>query len=326
MKASVFVFIAAGIFISEATFSQQPDTLVHKLDSLNKKTDTTGGQKNIISPKAYNENTQITFPTYFILLGSDLKQQFTAPFHQTGREWIRIGTYAAGIAAVSVLADEPVQRFAVKLHDSSNTVSTVSSYVTRFGGMYEVYTLAALGTYGFVFNNKKMQTTTLLATQAYLTGAAVETTVKFLTGRQRPSYYSPNKPESEPEFHGPFFKPGTDKNGSKVNSSFPSGHTTVAFAAATVFAMEYKNTPWVPIVSYGAASLIGLSRITENKHWTTDVLVGATLGYLSGRQVVNNYHRYAKVKREQAKKKGSLSFNIQYMDKQLIPGVVYTFR
>ena len=173
MKVSVLVFVTAGVFFSKAAFCQQPDTLTHKLDSLNKKTDTTGGQKNVINPKAYNEYTQITFPTYFILLGSDLKQQFTAPFHQTGREWIRIGTYAAGIAAVSALADEPVQRFAVKLHDSSNTVSTVSSYVTRFGGMYEVYTLAALGTYGFVFNNKKMQTTTLLATQAYLTGASV---------------------------------------------------------------------------------------------------------------------------------------------------------
>src|SRR4051812_44267667 len=152
MKSGIRVLFALCLFFSGKIFSQQPDTLIHKLDSLNKKTDTTGGQKNIINPKAYNESTQITFPTYFILLGSDLKQQFTAPFHQTGREWIRIGAYAAGIAAISALADEPVQRFAVKLHDSSNTVSTVSSYVTRFGGMYEVYTLAALGTYGFVFN------------------------------------------------------------------------------------------------------------------------------------------------------------------------------
>jgi membrane-associated phospholipid phosphatase len=325
MKKLIVVFLAGCIFFSEKGFSQQPDTLIHKLDSLNKKTDTTGGQKNVINPKAYDENTQITFPTYFILLGSDLKQQFTAPFHQTGREWIRIGVYAAGIAAVSALADEPVQRFAVKLHDSSNTVSSVSNYVTRFGGVYEVYTLAALGTYSIIFKNKKMQTTTLLATQAYLTAGAVETTVKFLSGRQRPTYYNPSKPEPEPEFHGPFFKPGKDKNGKTINSSFPSGHTTVAFAAATVFAMEYKHTPWVPFVSYGAASLIGLSRITENKHWTTDVLVGATLGYLSGRQVVNNYHRYAKVKSHH-KNKGIVSFNVQYMNNQLIPGVVYTFR
>lgn len=325
MKALQIAGFVAGLFFSSEIFCQKPDTLVHKLDSLNKKTDTTGGQKNVINPNAYNETTQITFGNYFVLLGSDLKQQFTAPFHQTKKEWLRIGAYSAAIAGISIAADEPVQRFAVKLHDSSATVSSVSNYVTRFGGLYEVYTLAALGTYGIVFKNKKMQTTTLLATQAYLTAGAVETTVKFLSGRQRPAYFNPNKPESEPIFHGPLFKAGTDKNGKKINSSFPSGHTTVAFAAATVFAMEYKHTPWVPIVSYGAASLIGLSRITENKHWTSDVLVGATLGYLSGRQVVNNYHRYAKVKSQQ-KKKGTVSFNLEYMNNQLVPGVVYTFR
>src|SRR5689334_1529842 len=175
MKALPLLCFVAGLFFSSEIFCQKPDTLIHRLDSLNKKTDTTGGQKNVINPKAYNENTQITFGNYFVLLGSDLKQQFTAPFHQTKQEWIRIGGYTTAIAAISVVVDEPVQRFAVKLHDSSNTVSSVSSYVTRFGGLYEVYTLAALGTYGIVFKNKKMQTTTLLATQAYLTAGAVET-------------------------------------------------------------------------------------------------------------------------------------------------------
>jgi hypothetical protein len=325
MKTIIAMLFAAGIIFSQKGICQQPDTLIHKLDSLNKKTDTTGEQKNIINPHAYNENTEITFANYFVLLGSDLKQQFTAPFHQTKDEWIRIGEYAIATAGLSLVADEPVQRAAVRLHNSSETIGSVSNYITRFGGLYEVYTLAGLGTYGIVFKNKKMQTTTLLATQAYLTAGAVETVVKFLTGRQRPSYYNAAKPEPEPTFHGPFFKAGADISGKKINSSFPSGHTTVAFAAATVFAMEYKHTPWVPIVSYSAASLIGLSRLTENKHWATDVLVGATLGYLCGRQVVNNYHRYAKVQAEH-KNKGTVSFNIQYINNQLVPGVVYTFR
>ncbi|WP_460559875.1 hypothetical protein [Ferruginibacter profundus] len=42
--------------------------------------------------------------------------------------------------------------------------------------------------------------------------------------------------------------------------------------------MEYKNTLWAPIFSYSAASLISLSRITENKYWTTDIFVGAVPG------------------------------------------------
>ncbi len=89
--------------------------------------------------------------------------------------------------------------------------------------------------------------------------------------------------------------------------------------------MEYKTTPWVPIVSYSAASLIGLSRITENKHWATDVFAGAALGYLCGRQVVNNYHRYATIKAH-PKKHGTVSFDLQYWNDQLQPKLVYTFR
>src|SRR6201989_1458141 len=156
----------------------QVDTLVNKLDSLNKKTDTTGAQSNIINPKAYTENIRISFPDYFILLGNDFKQQVTAPFHQTPKEWLHIGIYAVSVAAISATTDEPVQRFAVRVHDSSTSVASISGYVTKFGGRYELYTLAALGGYGFIFNNKKMQTTTLLATQAYITSGLIETIVK----------------------------------------------------------------------------------------------------------------------------------------------------
>ena len=325
MKTFVIIIFASGIFFTKG-FCLQQDTLIHQSDSLNKKADTVAGQKNMIDPNVYNENAPITFSTYFILLGSDLKQQFTAPFHQTGKEWIRIGVYTAGMAAISKLADEPVQRFAVKIYDSSEAAKNISSYATRFGDPYQLYVLAALGTYGFAFSNKKMQTTTLLATQSYLIAEVLNRTIKFVTGRQRPAYYDPKHPEPEPKFHGPSVYVGKDLNGNKLYGSFPSGHTMNAFAIATVYAMEYKNKPWVPAIAYSAASLVGLSRIVQNKHWTTDVLVGATLGYLDGRQVVNNYHRYSKLKSKQTKKRGELSFNIQYANNQIIPGVVYNFK
>jgi len=321
MKISLWILLL--LYFSSNLYSQQKDTLVNKLDSLNKKTDIMGGQTNIINPKAYTENTRISFPAYFTLLGSDLKQQITAPFHQTAREWKNIGIYGVSVAAFSVLADEPIQRSAVNLRNNSNAVSSVSSYVTKFGGRYELYSLAALGGYSFIFNNKKMQTTTLLATQAYITSGLIESGLKYITGRQRPLYYDPNHPEAEPTFHGLPYSLGKNIYGHKISTSFPSGHTTVIFAAATVFAKEYKNTPWVPVVAYSAASLVGLSRITENKHWATDVIVGATLGYLCGAQVVNNYHRYAKLKAPA--KSGTLSFNINYNGNNFEPGFVYTF-
>jgi membrane-associated phospholipid phosphatase len=180
-----------------------------------------------------------------------------------------------------------------------------------------------LGAYGLLFKNKKMQTTTLLAAQSYITGAAVQAVVKAITGRQRPQAIGRNQVAGSPSFLGPF-EVIKDAEGKRLNGSFPSGHTTVAFAAATVYALEYKNKPWVPIFAYTAASLIGISRLTENKHWATDVLAGAALGYLTGKQVVNNYHRYARLRAPKQYRR-SVTFSIGYSSGQLLPGMVYRF-
>ena len=318
------IFIAACLLIPFIGFTQKPDSLIKKLDSLSKKTDSAGGQNNNITEKAYNENTKITFSSYFILLGSDLKQEITAPFHWTKKDWGKAAKFSLLTGAL-FLADEPVQRNALKLRNNNKAVANVGDFVSRFGGTYETYTLAAFGAFGFIFKSEKIKTTTLLATQAYITGGAMEGLLKFVTGRQRPSYYDSTSLEAEPKWHGPLYKTGVDIYGNRVNSSFPSGHTTVAFAAATVFAMEYKGSAWIPIFSYSVATLIGLSRITNNKHWVTDVLAGAALGYFTGRQVVNNYHRFAKLKVPQ-EKKNTISFNLQYNYGRLMPGLVYTFR
>ncbi len=66
--------------------------------------------------------------------------------------------------------------------------------------------------------------------------------------------------------------------------SFPSGHTSSAFALATVAERHYGWKVGVP--SYLAAGVIGLSRIERSKHHLSDVLAGATLGILTGRTVV----------------------------------------
>src|SRR5437764_1322688 len=107
-------------------------------------------------------------------------------------------------------------------------------------------------------------------------GLALSTTFKFLSKRQRPDYI-PAGGSPDPNFHGPFYKFSSQASGT-LSSSFPSGHTTAVFAAATVYAMEYRNHPWIPIFSYGFASLVGLTRLTENKHWPTDILFGVAIG------------------------------------------------
>ncbi|RYD91191.1 MAG: hypothetical protein EOP50_14710, partial [Sphingobacteriales bacterium] len=146
--------------------AQGTDTLLHKLDSLSKKTDSADQQINNTAPGAYNEQTKLTLKTYFVLLGSDIKQAFTKPFHMKGRDWRVFAEYAGATALLS-LADRPTQKEAVKLSNHSDALQNVSGYVTNFGGNYEVFVLGGLGLYGYVFKNEKMRTTTLLASQSY---------------------------------------------------------------------------------------------------------------------------------------------------------------
>src|SRR5665213_2030216 len=293
----------------------QKDTLIKKLDSLAVKKAAIG-QTNNTNPNAYKGAAQLNFKTYFILLGSDLKQEFTKPFHMAKKDWRNFGEFAVVAVALS-FADKPIQQAALKLRNRNTEINNVSKYVTNFGGTYEAYTLVGLGAYGLIFKDQKIKTTTLLATQAYITGAALESVLKYLTGRTRPSFYAPGV-EAKPKFLGPFSKAIFQTNGS---NSFPSGHPTVAFAAATVFASEYRDKPLIPIFAYSVATLIGVSRITENKHWSTDVLVGAAVGFLAGKEVVDNYHRYAKIEKN-GKKKETYSFNLNYANGRLEPGLV----
>ena len=66
------------------------------------------------------------------------------------------------------------------------------------------------------------------------------------------------------------------------NHSFPSGHSALAFALAGVLHHEFKSaSPWISILGYTSATVTGAMRILNNKHWYSDVLVGAGIGMLS---------------------------------------------
>ena len=325
MKLRSVAIISCFFLMPLAALAQEPvktDTLIKKLDSLARKADSAGTQVINIKESAFNEITKLNARNYYVLLASDLKQEFTKPFHMTCRDWGKFGKFAVAATAMG-FEDEAIQRKALALYNKSNSVRTIGKNITNFGGLYEAYTLAAFGAYGILFKNEKVKTTTLLATQAVFTGFVTEAIVKTITGRARPNSYPPII-EAEPKFLGPFGKTGKDVTGARSNSSFPSGHTTAVFAAATVFAVEYRNKPAIPIVAYTIASLVGLSRVSENKHWATDVFTGAALGYLTGRQVSLNFHRYAKIKNE-APKKNPITFNLQPNYGKLMPGLVWKF-
>jgi len=129
---------------------------------------------------------------------------------------------------------------------------------------------------GLLRKSTYSQKTALFAGEAVLDVTVLEIIMKTVTHRARPSDIPPNG-----DFSDTFFQ-----RQRLAASSFPSGHTIDAFAIATVLSRRYPTHHWVPWLAYGAAGVIGFSRITLQSHFPSDVFVGAALGYSVSRFVV----------------------------------------
>jgi membrane-associated phospholipid phosphatase len=123
-------------------------------------------------------------------------------------------------------------------------------------------------------------------TEAVLVADGVTWIIKGVAGRARPFLSNETDPTDWVATKG--FTSGDW-------SSFPSGHTSTAFAAAA--AVTNETTRWWPRsewivgpVMYAGATAVGLSRMYHNKHWASDVVLGAAIGTFSGRKVVQYAH------------------------------------
>lgn len=77
-----------------------------------------------------------------------------------------------------------------------------------------------------------------------------------------------------------------------ADNSMPSGHTALAFVSATLLDMEYRDTsPWISVGGYVCAATTGYLRVANNRHWASDVLIGAGIGIASVKLVYLT-HRY----------------------------------
>jgi membrane-associated phospholipid phosphatase len=74
-------------------------------------------------------------------------------------------------------------------------------------------------------------------------------------------------------------------------NSFPSGHTTFAFTLAEVLHQEFKDKPFIYISGYALATTVGAMRILNNRHWFSDVMVGAGIG-IAATKLIYATHQY----------------------------------
>lgn len=158
--------------------------------------------------------------------------------------------------------------------------------VARFLG-YPGALIVSGGLYagGLIVGDRALAGSGLHTGGAILIAGAVTYLGKAVVGRARP------KLDVESPFQLGFMR----GLGNDDYRSFPSGHTTAAFAMAGALATEIgTHAPevrgWAGVALYGAATLVGISRLYHNEHWASDVVAGAAIGTFSGWKVVRWMH------------------------------------
>lgn len=84
------------------------------------------------------------------------------------------------------------------------------------------------------------------------------------------------------------YKPGTHAVFWGGGRSFPSGHAATSCAFASAIAHRYPHNRWIKWGAYGLATGVALSRYPAKRHYLSDILVGSTLGYVTGAYVAQH--------------------------------------
>jgi len=243
--------------------------------------------------------------SYFPKLADNTFMQAKAPFAWQKKEWLLVGGIAATTFGLTYL--DPIIDKTLKDFGNTPGKKQVSKHISELGKFYGLGGLALFCGLNLIANNQKGVQTSVLASQSIFTSLIWVSVLKFGTGRERP-FYVHQKNQMSSKWFGPR-KIGQKVFGKYVYDSFPSGHTAIAFSLATTFAHQYPQIKWVAPVSYSLACLVGISRITENKHWATDVIVSSLIGYFCSRQVyLNRGKKTASLNSK--RKKSSLTFLI----------------
>lgn len=190
--------------------------------------------------------------------------QDTTIHPSAGRWWV--APAAVGAAVGVFLIDGSVQRLVQRNKDE--VWDGVAPAVRRFGEAPVFAGVpAVLLAGGLLLGDDGLAG---MGSHALETGAVAGisvTLLKYVLARNRPSTGCASSPSGRE---------------GDCSGAFPSGHTTMAFALAGSLARDIRR-PWATAILYTAAGATAWSRLYDDRHWLSDVAVGALLGEASAR-------------------------------------------
>ena len=205
-----------------------------------------------------------------------------------GRDAIRAVGFAGLTVAMFPLDRSLARRLTNERSKANRFLNGASKGVEYIADPGSIVIGSSLYLIGRISNHPGIEDLGWHGTEAVLVGAGAAWLLKGLAGRARP-YVTGDTTAHDFKFGGGF--------GNADRQSFPSGHTTAAFAAAAAVTSEaergWPGHFWlVAPAMFGGASLVGLSRMYHDKHWASDVALGAAIGTFSGLKVVRYAHTH----------------------------------
>ena len=197
--------------------------------------------------------------------GDDFNSLVKQPKNWKSSDWLKLAG-AASISYGMMHFDAQIRSIALENKDHQNSV------IVEFGRIWgEPLTTLALGSlfyiHGSAAENSANKKLGFEIGEAAFYSTLVTMVLKFGFGRERP------RQTSDPFSFHPFSFDGDEF------LSFSSGHTVLAFSMSTVLAKN-TNNDFLKIAYYVPAFLTAFSRVYQNHHWTSDVIMGGFLGYI----------------------------------------------
>jgi membrane-associated phospholipid phosphatase len=196
-----------------------------------------------------------------------------------------------GFVAAAAAASPVDKYFTQKLQDparqSNRYLHTGATFFRLIGDPGSLAVGGLAYAFGRVKGSRRAEDIGLHSVESVLLSGAITGVTKMVAGRARPYKDTANS------LNFGFLRgfQSTDYQ------SFPSGHTTAAFAFASIVSAEtahwWPHSKWpIGMVMYGGATLTGVSRIYNEFHWTSDVVSGAAIGTLTGIKVYRYTHSH----------------------------------
>ena len=200
----------------------------------------------------------------------DLKELPAKPVTWDSNQWYLAGGVLAA-TGLAFLTDENIRDFYDANRKNNEDLRDAALATTQFGNYrYQVPILSGFWLGGQMFKSPVMTKIAADGTEASIIAALmINPAINYLTGRNLPG-----KGESAMKFR-PF---------TYHRFSFPSGHTSAAFALAAVLDVDLRNTfgYWHTPLVYGTAFGVAESRMFDAKHYLSEVIFGGAIGWSVG--------------------------------------------